>query len=89
MKRDWISSEKTIVRNPSLSDTTFAFLTNTNGKAPTSRVMIKLISKGTNAESRPSIIETTMDRNMNRALTRSALPTFNDIAFRFICSYLP
>ena len=55
--------------------------------------MMKLINRGVNAESKPSIIETIMDININKALTSNALPTFTDMAFTFIvllfCFFLP
>jgi hypothetical protein len=59
-----------------------------NGKAPTIRVIIKLIIRGPNAESLPSTIETMMDRNMKSALTSSAFPTLTDMALTFII-FLP
>jgi hypothetical protein len=43
--------ERKIVRKPSFRDKESVFLTNMKGKAPTSSVMMKLISKGANAES--------------------------------------
>ena len=76
--------ERTIVRKPSFSERDCDFFTNMNGKAPTIRVIIKLIIRGQNAESLPSTIETMMDRNMKRALTSRAFPTLTDIAFTFI-----
>ena len=82
------SHERTIVRKPSFRDRTWAFFTKMNGKAPTIRVMTKLMRSGPNAESRPSIIETMIDRNMKSALTRSAFPTFNDMALTFIACLL-
>jgi hypothetical protein len=60
-----------------------------NGKEPTMRVMMKLISKGTNALSLPSMSETINDRNMKKALTSNAFPILRDMAFRFICLCLP
>ena len=47
-------------------------------------VMMKLTANGAKASSNPSVIETIMDKNMNKALTSNALPTFEDIAFIFI-----
>ena len=82
------SHERTMVRKPSFRDSAWDFLTKMKGNPPAIRVIMKLIIRGPNAESRPSITETMMDRNMNRALTRSALPTFTDIAFTFIVRLL-
>ena len=76
--------ERTMVRKPSFSERASVFFTKMNGKAPTRRVMMKLMSKGVNAESYPSIIDTIIERNINKALTRRALPTFNDMALIFI-----
>lgn len=45
---------------------------------------MKLISSGVNAASLPYSKDTMMDSSMNRALTRSAMPTFRDIALMFI-----
>ena len=59
-----------------------------NGKAPAIKVMIKLIDNGANAESIPSPIEISIEMNINKALTRSALPTLVDITFTFI-RYFP
>ena len=58
------------------------------GKEPTRRVIIKLMSKGENAASSPSMIETIRDRSINNALTRRALPILIDIAFTFIAEGL-
>ena len=55
------------------------------GKTPTMNVMAKLMERAVKALS-PSIRETIMLMNMNRALTRRATPTFLDIALRFIFS---
>ena len=55
-----------------------------NGNAPVMNVAMKLMVKGVNASSNPYAIETSMDINMNKALTSNALPTFIDIVFRFI-----
>ena len=48
------------------------------------KVMMKLMARGPKAESLPSQSDTIMDRNMNRALTSRARPTFLDITFIFI-----
>ena len=56
---------------------------------PVIKVIIKLMTKGTNAESRPSMTETIIDRNMKNALTSSAFPTFNDIGLTLISHDLP
>ena len=64
------------------------FLTKMNGKAPAMKVIIKLMDRGANAESIPSQMEISMEMNMNKALTRSALPTLVDITFTFICYFL-
>lgn len=76
--------ETTMVMNPSINVRGVAFLTNMNGKAPTMRVMMKLIVSGPKAESCPLKIDTSIDMNMNKALTNRALPTFVDMAFTFI-----
>ena len=78
------SHDKTMVRKPSFNVSGCLPLTKINGNAPTRRVIMKLISKGPNASSRPLTIETIIDRNINKALTRSAFPTLVDIAFTFI-----
>ena len=52
-----------------------------NGNAPTIKVMRKLIARGPKAASIPFTMDTIIDRNMNNALTRSALPTFTDMTF--------
>lgn len=54
------------------------------GNAPNMKVMMKLMARGPKAESLPSQSDTIMDRNMNRALTSRARPTFLDITFIFI-----
>ena len=54
-----------------------------NGKIPMVKVRIKLISSGTRASSL-SCRETSMERNINNALTSSAYPTFLLIALTFI-----
>ena len=76
--------ERTMVRKPSFRESASFFFTNMNGNAPTRSVMMKLMSNGVNAESYPSIIDTIIERNINKALTRRALPTFNDMALTFI-----
>jgi hypothetical protein len=67
------------------------FLTKINGKAPTIVVIIKLISNGVNAESRPSAMDISRDTNMKKALTSKAFPTLVDMAFTLIISvsFLP
>jgi hypothetical protein len=80
--------ERTMVRKPSFKERGWDFFTNMKGKAPTIRVMTKLIISGPNAESRPSAIETIMERNMKRALTRRAFPTLTDMAFTFMACLL-
>ena len=45
------------------------------------KVMRKLIARGPKAASIPFTMDTIIDRNMNNALTRSALPTFTDMTF--------
>ena len=49
---------------------------------------MKLRRRGVNAESTPFNTDMMMDRSMNRALTRSALPTLTDIALIFILKCL-
>ena len=48
------------------------------------KVIIKLISSGARAESPPSAKDINTEISMNKALTRSAMPTFLDITLRFI-----
>ena len=69
------SQDRTMVRNPSLSDIDPGLGTNMNGKAPARRVITKLMRRGVKPESIPYITDTTMDKNMNKALTSSAMPT--------------
>ena len=58
------------------------------GKAPTLKVMVKLIRSGARALSPPSMRDTTTDNSINRALTRSATPTLRDMTFRFTRPFL-
>ena len=55
-----------------------------NGNTPTVKVSEKLIRSGVRALSPPSARETKTDSSMNSELTRSAVPTFRDMTFRFI-----
>lgn len=73
-----------MVRKPSRRESGVDFFTKMNGKEPTMRVIMKLISNGVNAASIPLMTETVIDRNMNKALTSNALPTFMDIDLTFI-----
>ncbi len=70
--------------NPSLRLISGALLTNIKGNIPTVKVMVKLISRAARALSLPFATETSMEKNMNRALTSSATPTYLDITFTFI-----
>ena len=76
--------ERTIVMTPSFIERGCLPRTNIKGKDPTMRVMMKLMSNGPNAASRPLTTDTIIDRNMNKALTSRALPTLVDIDFTFI-----
>ena len=80
---------RTIVTNPSFMLNVGTVLTKMNGNAPTISVMMKLIIKGPNPVSLPYRRDTPIDNAINRALTRSALPTLTDMALIFIMiSYL-
>ena len=68
-----------MMTKPSLRDMDELRRTKIKGKAPRVKVMIKLITMGVKAPSL-YISETNMDRNMNKAHTRSANPTFLLIA---------
>jgi hypothetical protein len=81
------SQDRIMVRKPSFKDKDWDFFTNMNGNAPTISVITKLIISGPNAESSPSTTETMMDRNIKRALTRSAFPTLTDIALTFMIGF--
>ena len=76
--------ERTMVRKPSFKDMVPGLRVKMKGKAPTRSVMIKLIRRGVKPESIPYINETIRDRNMNKALTSSAMPTLCDMALIFI-----
>jgi hypothetical protein len=78
------SQARNMVRKPSFRVNGCAVRTKMKGKAPTIEVMMKLMSRGVNAESIPSDIDIIKDMNMKRALTSSALPTLVDIAFTLI-----
>jgi hypothetical protein len=82
------SHDSTMVRKPSLRERVWDFLMKIKGKPPTISVMMKLMRSGPNAESLPLTKDTIMDRNMKRALTRRAFPTFIDIAFTFMSDLL-
>ena len=58
--------------------------TKMKGKMPTVKVRAKLIRSGARALSPPSRREMPTDSSMNSELTRSAIPTFLDMTFRFI-----
>jgi hypothetical protein len=58
-----------------------------NGNSPVMKVARKLMTRGVNAESKPYIIDMIIANNMNKALMRSALPTFVDIAFTCIVTW--
>ena len=77
-----------MIRNPSCWDMAEDCLTKINGKAPKMKVMIKLIASGPNAESLPSDSDTSIEMNMNRALTSRASPTFLDMTLTFIRCYI-
>lgn len=77
--------ERKIIMYPSLRVMTEFFLTKMKGKAPAVKVMMKLIKRAARALSFPFFTETSTDKNMNNALTRSAKPTFLDMTLRFIC----
>ena len=81
------SQARMMVRKPSLSESSGAFLTNMNGKAPTIVVIIRLIRRGVNAESYSSAIEMSRDTNIKKALTSRAFPTLIDMAFTLIIRY--
>ena len=67
----------------------YVFLTKMKGKIPTMKVMMKLMAKGPMAESFPFNMDTIRDRNMNRALIRSACPTFLDMTLTSIIREKP
>ena len=73
-----------MMRNPSDIDMEEVFLTKMKGKAPTVRVIRKEIRRELKASSIPPLRETTRDKNINRALTSSALPTFTDMTLMSI-----
>ena len=66
------SHERTIIIYPSLRLISRVFLTKMNGNIPTVKVIVKLIISAARALSLPPATETSMDRNMKRALTSSA-----------------
>ena len=82
------SQDRTMVRNPSYKDKNNYSHTKIKRNEPKRSKMMKLINNGAKAESRPFIMDTTMDRNINNALTSSALPILTDIAFTFIALFL-
>ena len=78
------SQDRKMMRYPSLRLISGALLTNMKGNIPTVKVMVKLISRAARALSLPFATETRMEKNMNRALTSNATPTYLDITFTFI-----
>ena len=63
------------------------FPTKMNGKTPIAKVIVKLMRSGAMALSCPFARDTNTESSINSALTSSALPTFLDITFRFICLF--
>ena len=64
-----------MIRKPSFKLTSGVLRTKIKGKAPTKRVMPPLITKGVKAESTPSKTDMPAEITINKALTKSALPT--------------
>ena len=66
------SHERTIIMNPSFMVISGVLRTNMKGNIPTMKVMVKLIIRAARALSLPLDKETSIDRNMNNALTSRA-----------------
>jgi hypothetical protein len=75
------SQDRTIVINPDCSEDDGLVLTKMNGNIPVMNVTEKLIARGVNPESNPSMTDITIARNINIALISNALPMFVDIDF--------
>ena len=78
------SHDRKMIMYPSFKEICSVLRTKMNGKIPTVKVSAKLIRSGARALSPPSMSEIPTDRSMNSELTRSAIPTFLDMTFRFI-----
>ena len=78
------SHDRKMIMKPSFREICRVLRTKKKGKIPKMKVMVKLIRSGARAVSPPSMRETNTDSSINRALTRSATPTFLDMTFRFI-----
>ena len=76
--------ERKIIMYPSFKLIVRGLRTNMNGKIPTVKVNVKLMSSAANALSFPFPMDTRIDRNMKNALASNAKPTFLDMTFRFI-----
>ena len=78
------SQDSTIIIYPSLRVMVGDLRTKMKGKIPTMNVMVKDMSRAVRALSFPFAMETRTERNMNRALTSRAKPTFLLITLIFI-----
>ena len=78
------SQDRKMIMYPSFKVIRSVLRTKMNGKKPTVKVSEKLIRSGARALSPPSRRDTHTDSSMNSELTRSAIPTFLDMTFRFI-----
>lgn len=78
------SHERMIMTKPSFSFVDGIARANIKGKKPTIAVMTKLMDSGPNPSSKPSYMDISTDRNMNKALTSNALPTFLDMTLKFM-----
>ena len=78
------SQDRKMIMYPSLRVMLSVLRTKMKGKMPTVNVSAKLIRSGARALSPPSRSEMPADRSMNSELTRSAIPVFRDMTFRFI-----
>lgn len=80
------NQERTIIIYPSCRDISVVFLTKMRGKIPTINVITQLITRAAKALSFPVgfDIEIKTEKNINKALTNNAMPTFLDITLMFI-----
>ena len=78
------SQDRIMIIYPSFMDMAEVLRTKMNGKTPTEKVMMKLISRAARALSFPFATDTSIEKNMNRAFTRRAKPTLRSMTFRFI-----
>ena len=78
------SHAKMMIINPSLTVGAWFSRTKIMGKIPAAKVIMPLMTNGTNAASKSFIADTPADRNMKTAFASKAIPMYLDMTLIFI-----